>query len=155
MRSLNAGQIAVTIAILCFLYLIYKNQPTLISDEHLDSHHKPGDTDEVVLEGAFSQNRKSVVHSESFIPMTIPINRNSSFDYKAAMMKLNKAKVDQDDPRLVKLIRDYYIEPPSKEPYKLKNPERLEFSNGQTPFVDSRLNYMVRMLEIRLNHYDM
>jgi len=92
---------------------------------------------------AFSGDRKSVVHQQDFQPMVIPMYRNASFNYKAVMQKLNDAKVSQDDPRLIKLIRDYYLEPPSSEPYYLDNPDRLEYSNGQTPFIDSRLNYMV------------
>ena len=92
---------------------------------------------------AFSGDRKSVVHQQDFQPMVIPMYRNASFNYKAVMQKLNDAKVSQDDPRLIKLIRDYYLEPPSSEPYHLDNPDRLEYSNGQTPFIDSRLNYMV------------
>lgn len=139
MRQNTVGYLVGAIVLICVVYLIhvYKNQTRTFSVEH-----KPGDTNEIVLEGIFSQDRKNAEHSKSFMPMTIPINRNNSFDYKAAMIKLNKAKVSQDDPRLIKLIRDYYIEPPSKAPYNLLNPERLEFSNGQTPFVDSRLNYM-------------
>ncbi|XP_021374161.1 protein Star-like [Mizuhopecten yessoensis] len=58
------------------------------------------------------------------------------------MADMNSAKVDQAEPRLVELIRDYYIEAPSLEPYNLDFPNRLEYSNGQTPLVDSRLNYM-------------
>ncbi|KAH3894614.1 hypothetical protein DPMN_018771 [Dreissena polymorpha] len=103
-----------------------------------------------ILQGSFSAERRSAVHEQSFQPMVIPRVRNASFDYKvtisaysqAAMEKLNEAKVSQDDPRLIQLIRDYYIEPPSVEAYHLDSPDRLEFSNGQTPFIDSRLNYM-------------
>ena len=64
-------------------------------------------------------------------------------DYETEMMKLNKAKVAQDDPWLIKLIRDYYIEPPSSLPYNLTYPDRTDYSKGQAPFVDSRLNYLV------------
>lgn len=66
-----------------------------------------------------------------------------NFDYQAAMNELNNEKVAQDDPRLIKLIRDYYIEPPSELPYNLKILDRHDYSRGQAPFVDSRLNYMV------------
>ena len=65
------------------------------------------------------------------------------FNYKAAMDKLNKEKVAQDDPRLIRLIRDFYIDPPSELPYNLKHPDRKDYSKGQAPFIDSRLHYMV------------
>ena len=64
-------------------------------------------------------------------------------DVKAAMDKLNAARVPQDNPELIRLIRDYYIEPPSLLPYNLKYPHREDFSKGQSPFVDSRLGHMV------------
>ena len=59
------------------------------------------------------------------------------------MDELNKENVAQDDQRLIRLIRDFYIDPPSDLPYNLKNLDRQDYSKGQTPFVDSRLNYMV------------
>ncbi|XP_060605156.1 protein Star-like [Ruditapes philippinarum] len=140
MRPYTAGTyLTGTSVLICLVFLIYRNQTRPLSDEH-----KPVDTNEIILEKVISQDHKNTDHSEKLKPMTIYMNRNSSFDYKAAMMKLNKAKVSQDDPMLVKLIRDYYIEPPSNAPYNLQNPEKMEFSNGQTPFVDSRLNYIER-----------
>ena len=65
-------------------------------------------------------------------------------DVMAVMEGLNAVRVSQDDPDLIKLIRDYYIEPPSLLPYNLTYPNREDFSKGQTPFVDSRLGHMVR-----------
>ncbi|KAK3603673.1 hypothetical protein CHS0354_017393 [Potamilus streckersoni] len=85
---------------------------------------------------------KSDVHQLSFAPMMISSKRNTSFDYRAEMKELNDVRVPMDDPRLVQIIRDYYIDPPSLEPYNLENPESLEYSKGQAPFVDSRLNYI-------------
>jgi hypothetical protein len=48
----------------------------------------------------------------------------------------------QDDSRLINILRNYFIEQPSTEPYNLEHPDRLEFSAGQTPLVDSRLKYI-------------
>lgn len=141
MRASSAGYLVGAGVFLGLMYLLLKNHSGPVTEEHVYMQ-APGHNNEVVLEGTFSQERMSAVHAQNFSPMTIPINRNSSFDYKAAMKKLNEAKVSQDDPRLIKLIKDYYIEPPSREPYNLLNPERLEYSNGQTPFIDSRLNYI-------------
>ena len=70
-------------------------------------------------------------------PPTIPD------DVREAMDKLNAARVPQDNPQLIQLIRDYYIEPPCLLPYNLKYPNREDFSKGQAPFVDSRLGHMV------------
>lgn len=85
---------------------------------------------------------KTIPHNDVH-PKIVSINRISSFDYKNAMQELNDLKVNQDDTRLIQLIRDYYIDPPSQLPYHLKNPEKVDYSKGQTPFVDSRLNSMV------------
>ena len=71
------------------------------------------------------------------------LRNKPAFDYKAAMDKLNKERVAHDDPRLIDLIRNYYIEPPSDLPYNLTYTNRTDFSRGQAPFVDSRLHYLV------------
>ena len=71
------------------------------------------------------------------------VDKDPNFDYKKETEKLNKEKVKPDDPRLVKLIRNYYIEPPSDQPYKLKEPNRWDSSYGQAMFVDGALRNMV------------
>ncbi|XP_060601227.1 protein Star-like isoform X1 [Ruditapes philippinarum] len=142
MRLYTVSYVASTSVLIYLVYFIYKNQSLQFFDKRFSHRNTPDDKTEVVWQGVFPHDRTHVVHAENIKPLTLSIKRNSSFDYKAAMTKLNEARVRQDDPRLIKLIRDYYIEPPSKTPYNLTNPEQLEFSNGQTPFVDSRLNYM-------------
>lgn len=97
----------------------------------------------IVLKKTFTEERKRAIQQQLFSPSDLNVHSNKSFDFNATMKKLNEAKVSQDDPRLIEIIRQYYIEPPSKEPYNLENPGRLEYSNGQTPFIDSRLNYTV------------
>ena len=75
---------------------------------------------------------------------TVHPYKTADLNYKAEMMQqLNNERVAQDDPRLIKLIRDYYIEAPSRQPYNLRYPNRTDYSKGQAPFVDSRLNYIV------------
>jgi hypothetical protein len=59
------------------------------------------------------------------------------------MNNLLKHKPEADDSRLIEIIRNYFIEQPSTEPYDLEYPDRLEFSAGQTPLIDSRLKYIV------------
>lgn len=94
------------------------------------------------LQGAFNENRKSVVSAQEFQPQRFTQDTSPDFNYKSAMRELIDKQVTADDPRLVQIIRNYYIEQPSTEPYNLDFPNRLEFSNGQTPFIDSRLNYI-------------
>ncbi|XP_053380943.1 uncharacterized protein LOC123550840 isoform X1 [Mercenaria mercenaria] len=74
----------------------------------------------------------------------IPFNvsKDKNLDYEREMDKLNKERVKPDDPRLVHLIRNYYIEPPSQEPYKLGEPGRRDQSYGQAVFVDGTLRNM-------------
>ena len=62
------------------------------------------------------------------------------------MGQLNKEKVGMEDQRMIRIIREHFIEPPSAEPYYLDHPEKLDFSNGQAPFVDNRLGFMVRFI---------
>ena len=70
--------------------------------------------------------------------------RNTQLDksYVAALVdQLNSEKVRQDDPRLIKLIRDHFIEPPSALPYQLNNISRVHFSQfNQAAIVDTMLN---------------
>ena len=60
------------------------------------------------------------------------------------MKILNEAKVAQDDPRLIKVIKDQYIEPPSKLPYDLENWDMQDYSKlGMSPKADDQLNKKV------------
>ena len=60
------------------------------------------------------------------------------------MKILNEAKVAQDDPRLIKVIKDQYIEPPSKLPYDLENLDMQDYSKlGMSPEADNQLNKKV------------
>lgn len=90
----------------------------------------------------FDQRRRQVVGQQAFQPRGLVQSRNESYDYKQVLGELNKEHGSMEDPRLVEIIRNHFITPPSKEPYNLVHPDRLEYSNGQTPFIDSRLNYI-------------
>ncbi|XP_033762187.1 uncharacterized protein LOC117343795 [Pecten maximus] len=90
----------------------------------------------------FNQRRKHVVGAQAFQPREIVQKHNESYDYKEVLAKLNADHAAMDEPRLIEIIRNHFIVPPSKEQYNLKNPDRLDYSNGQTPFIDSRLNYI-------------
>ena len=60
------------------------------------------------------------------------------------MKILNEAKVVQDDPRLIKVIKDQYIEPPSQLPYDLENWDMQDYSKlGMSPEADAKLNKKV------------
>lgn len=54
---------------------------------------------------------------------------------------LNRKQVSMDDPRLIKLIRNYWIENPSDDDYNLEFPDKLDPSAGQAPFIDNRMNF--------------
>ena len=57
---------------------------------------------------------------------------------------LNRIQPAQDDPRLIRLIRDHFLEPPSTQPYNLLNPQRSDYSEfGQTGIIQKYLNNMV------------
>ena len=63
------------------------------------------------------------------------------------MKILNEAKVAQDDPRLIKVIKDQYIEAPSKLPYNLENWDMQDYSKlGMSPEADDHLNKNVRTI---------
>lgn len=95
------------------------------------------------LKAFFKESRKSALGVQQFDPEKYVPNKSTEYDYKAVVNNLLKQKAEADDSRLIEIIRSYFIEQPSTEPYKLENPDQLEFSAGQTPLVDSRLNYIV------------
>ena len=78
-----------------------------------------------------------------YLHLPYNVSRYPTFDYKKEMETLNKEQVKADDPRLVSLIRNYYIELPSDKPYVLKEPDRRDSSYGQAAFVDGTLGNMV------------
>ena len=59
---------------------------------------------------------------------------------------LNRKQVSMDDPRLINLIRNYWIENPSDHDYNLEFPGKLDPSAGQAPFIDNRMNFKVGLL---------
>lgn len=64
-------------------------------------------------------------------------------DYLDEMEQLNMEKVQMDDSRLISLIRNYWIENPSNEPYNLTSAESLDPSVGQAAVVDNKLKFKV------------
>jgi hypothetical protein len=95
------------------------------------------------LKDFFKENRKSALGVQQFDPEKYVPNKSTEYDYKAEMNNLLKHKPEADDSRLIEIIGNYFIEQPSTEPYDLEYPDRLEFSAGQTPLIDSRLKYIV------------
>lgn len=70
-------------------------------------------------------------------------HERSSVNYLQEMAELNQDKVSMDDPRLIKLIRNYWIENPSDDEYNLSKPKLLDPSAGQAAFVDNRMQFKV------------
>ena len=75
-------------------------------------------------------------------------DKTKGLKIKEEMAMLNKRKIAADDPRLVALIRDYYLVPPSNIPYHLDKPDSMDNSRGQEPIVDNRLKYKVCVLTV-------
>ena len=66
------------------------------------------------------------------------------YDYRAEMEKLNAEQVEQDDPGLVRLIRQFYLEPQSVLPYHFTDNKRQDYSQGgQSKYVDTLFNHVV------------
>jgi hypothetical protein len=87
-------------------------------------------------------NKKSAIVQQQFEPDRYQQQKSVGFDYKKEVQNLFRPDTHQDDSRLINILRNYFIEQPSTEPYNLEHPDRLEFSAGQTPLVDSRLKYI-------------
>jgi hypothetical protein len=82
-----------------------------------------------------SSINKTVRHDITEIVLKVALNTIKQTNKNNQLhLELIDKNTPGDDPKLVEMIRDYYIQQPSLEPYKLDFPNRLEFSNGQTPF---------------------
>ena len=97
----------------------------------------------ISLIGYFKENKLSALTTEHFEPDRYVQKKSVGFDLKKEVYNLLRPDTRQDDPRLINILRNYFIEQPSTEPYNLEHPDQLEFSAGQTPLVDSRLKYIV------------
>lgn len=136
--TINALALA---AVVCMLFLaLYRNEIVIKSVANM----RNSKNDVVKLENSKKEAPKLEDTNDILKQFLASKDKeyDKDFDYLAAMDELNKAKVAQDDPRLIQLIRNYYIEPPSGLPYNLKILDRKDYSKGQAPFVDSRLNNM-------------
>ena len=70
-------------------------------------------------------------------------DRKDSLNYKIFIDDLNKRRVPQNDMELIDLIRGNFIQAPSNLPYNLSNPRWMRRSDGQVPYVDRQLKFMV------------
>ena len=68
---------------------------------------------------------------------------------EALLDQLNNEKVQQDDPRLIKLIRDHFIEPPSPLSYNLLDLSKTHNSQfGQAAVIDQILRNKVSIHKV-------
>ena len=70
----------------------------------------------------------------------------NTFDCNGETM-LSMERASQDDKRLIYAIKKCYIEPPSRLPYNLKQPNRRSYGQaGQDEFLDNVFNHKVSFI---------
>lgn len=118
------------------------------------SHHIMRDKQDTKMQSVletFRERREvskgnSIINScfepKLFKPMMIHQNRTSGYDFRKATMRLNDEKVAVDDSRLLSLIRNYWIQNPSLQPYKFYD-NKVDYSSGQSSLVDTILGNKV------------
>ena len=114
-----------------------------IRQKNPQSNNWDRNSNQVDLQGMFEEHRHIPQVVQNFNPDFIKKEKGDNYNYKTKLQSLINQKVPADNPELVQIIRNYYIDQPSTEEYNLTFPRRVEFSQGQSPVVDSRLNYMV------------
>ena len=72
---------------------------------------------------------------------------NKSIDYFLNIFDSFVLKVPADDPDLIRIVRNFWLRWPSKQPYNLDAPEKEDFSMGQSLVVDNLLKQKVRMVK--------
>ena len=71
--------------------------------------------------------------------------RDEKLDLEKTMDDINTRRVPPDDPLLIELIRNYYVELPNEWSYNLEDPDKVDYFYGQTPYIDARLNFKVQL----------
>ena len=66
-----------------------------------------------------------------------------SIDYYLNKFDVFILKATADDPDLIRIVRNFWIRWPSKQPYNLDAPEKEDFSMGQSLVVDNLLKQKV------------
>ena len=93
---------------------------------------------------AFMEEKLFGNQRNSFTPYSASTGKSMKEDNYAEMLdKLNRKKIVQEDPRLIKLIQDHFVEPPSTRPYNLKNPKKRAYTSKKSKVVDQIMNNMV------------
>ena len=72
---------------------------------------------------------------------------NKSINYFLNIFDSFILKVPADDPDLIRIVRNFWLRWPSKQPYNLDAPEKEDFSMGQSLVVDNLLKQKVRMVK--------
>ena len=72
---------------------------------------------------------------------------SSTLNCSQQMAILNKEMTNQDDERLIYAIKQCYMEPPSKLPYNLSQPNRQSYAQGgQDEYIDNIIYHKVSLL---------
>lgn len=79
--------------------------------------------------------------------------REINYDSKAVMDMLNEIQAKDDNPQLIGLIKNYYIEHPSNFPYNLNNPQTKDPSQGQAGVIDKLMNQKVIGFILNINSF--
>lgn len=87
----------------------------------------------------FNQNKQNSVQSSEGLIQSKSLIKSTNLQLSDISSNM---QMDTDS-EIVKRLRNSFIETPSKFPYNLVHPDKTDYSNGQTPFIDSRLNYKV------------
>ena len=98
-----------------------------------------------ILPGAPVQQNNKVTYTR---PVSDQLNTHPDKAYVGALLEqLNSEKAQQDDPRLIQLIRDHFIEAPSPLQYNLRNISRTHYSQvGQASYINELLDNKVSIL---------
>ena len=98
-----------------------------------------------MIEKLNDEKPETPVHESDKVADNDHVNTQSDKSQAATLLdQLNSEKVQQDDPRLIKLIRDHFIEPPSPLSYRLNDISRNHYSQfNQSAIVDTMLKNVV------------
>jgi len=101
-----------------FVMLIYWKRNVICGDQNGDLF--------ITLNDHLDGNKKSAIVQQQFEPDRYQQQKSVGFNYKKEVQNLLRPDTHQDDSyRLINILRNYFIEQPSTEPYNLEHPDQL------------------------------
>ena len=84
----------------------------------------------------YPYTRRSTIRHVDFEPVTFQQTKNPDFNFEVLLGEMIKEKVNMYDTQMMSIIRNYVIEQPTSQQYRLENVDLFDYSGGQSATID-------------------